>query len=324
VTRAGTPSDRSPLLVVVADDAGVDIARNRGIIDGIVEGVIGGISVLAGGAAVEDLAARVGALPEGLRPEIGLHLNLSEGKSLAGHLEGLTDESGLFFSGKFALWERAIAGGIDADAVYAEALAQVARLEELELSPNRVDGHQHVHVLPGVRDGLTRALDETPSIRWVRLGRPVVAKHEVFAEFPRIPPSRVARPWVSLSDDGRHAQAALGTLHDECAMLRGTTRRTANVFAGGDLTADCTRESMTREIEAAVRLARSVSTDGGIIELMTHPGECDFESVDFSAAPARRAERDTLCGGALRELLERLDVRLGRFADAESRRGDDA
>jgi len=318
--KSGAP----PLLVVVADDAGVDIARNRGIVDGIAEGVIGSISVLAGGAAIEDLAARIGALPARLRPEVGLHLNLTEGHALAGPLDGLTDDAGRFIHGKLELWERAIAGEIDPGAVHAEALAQAARLDALGLSPVRVDGHQHVHVLPCVRDGLARALDELPSIRWVRLGRPVVAAHESTAAFPRIPDTRVARPWATLARDGRYAQAALGTLHDECGALRACGRRAPDVFAGGDLIADCSRESITREIEAAARLARTLASDGGVIELMTHPGDCDFNSVDFSAAPARREERDTLCGGGLRELLARLDVRLGRFADATPREGSGA
>ncbi len=311
----------TPLLVVVADDAGVDIARNRGIVDGIVEGVIGGISVLADGAAVADLAARIGALPARLQPEIGLHLNLTEGVALAGARDGLTDDAGRFMSGKRGFWERAIADGIDPEAVHAEALAQIARLESLGLSPVRVDGHQHVHALPGVRDGLARALDDTPSIRWVRLGRPVVAAHEELADFPRIPDSRVARPWAHLLDDDRYAQAALGTLHDECGMLRASGRRSADVFAGGDLLEKCSRETISREIQAAARLSRSLAGDGGVIELMTHPGDCDFDSVDFSASPARTAERDTLCGDGLRELLDRLGVRLGRFADAAPREG---
>ncbi len=319
MTDTNEASVPESLLVVVADDAGIDIARNRGIVDGIVQGVIGGVSVLADGAAIADFVARLGALPERLQPEVGLHLNLTEGIALAGPSDGLTDASGTFIGGKRGFWERAIAGGIDAAAVHAEVLAQIAQLETLGLSPVRIDGHQHVHVLPGVRDGLARALDETPSIRWVRLGRPVVAAHERFADFPRIPNSRVARPWARLCDDDRHAQAALGTLHDECGALRASGRRSADVFAGGDLLEDCTRDSITREIEAAVRLARTLAPDGGVIELMTHPGDCDVNSVEFSASPARKEERDTLCGDGLRELLGRLGARLGRFEDAASR-----
>jgi predicted glycoside hydrolase/deacetylase ChbG (UPF0249 family) len=322
------PDDRdvrlTPLLVVVADDGGVDVARNRGIVDGIVQGVVSSVSVLANGEAVEDLAARIGALPARLRPDIGLHLNLTEGLALAGAADGLTDAAGRFIHGKRGLWEHAVCDGVDVDAVCAEALAQIARLDALGLSPMRVDGHQHVHVLPGIRDGLARALAEVPTITWVRLGRPVVAAHELFAGFPRIPPTRVARPWASIAADGRFAQAALGTMHDECGVLRARGRRSPDVFAGADLVAECSRHSMTRELEAAARLIRSLAPDGGVIELMTHPGECDFESVDFSAKAARELEHETLCSEGLRELLGELNVRLGRFRDATPRAGTGA
>jgi predicted glycoside hydrolase/deacetylase ChbG (UPF0249 family) len=318
-----TEAAPSALLVVVADDAGIDIARNRGIVDAIVRGVVGAVSVLANGAAVEDLAARIGALPSHLRPEIGLHLNLTEGPALAGPADDLTDPAGVFRGDKQAFWTRALAGDVPHEAVHAEALAQIARLVELGLAPTRVDGHQHVHALPGVRDGLAHALDETPSIRWVRLGRPVSATHDKHADFPRIPAERVARPWVSVMESGRVAQAALGTLHDECGVLR-AGRREPDVFAGADLVAECTAESLAREIDAAVRLAHMIAPDGGVIEMMTHPGECDFDSVEFSADEARETETSTICADQLRELLAGLGVRLGRFADAAPRESHDA
>lgn len=314
----------NPLLVVVADDAGIDIARNRGIVDSIVRGVVGSISVLANGEAVEDLAARIGALPERMRPEIGLHLNLTEGKALAGPSEGLTDDAGRFLGDKPSFWARALADEIPAFAVHAETLAQLARLEALGLSPIRVDGHQHVHVLPGVRDGLARALDDAPSITWVRLGRPVVAEHERYATFPRIPDERVAQPWAELAASGRIAQAALGTLHDECGVLRSLGHREPDVFAGIDLVGRCTSETIAAEVGAAAQLVRAIAPDGGVIELMTHPGDCTFDSVEFSADAAREAEKSTICGEHLRELLDELGLRLGRFGDAPAPAGPSA
>ena len=302
---------RPPLLVVVADDGGVDVERNRGIVDAIERGIVRGVSVLACGDALDDLVARLADLDDAQRPEIGLHLCLTEGAAAAGPAPGISDASGNFVCRKRAFWERALAGDVPAASVRAEALAQIQRLRDVGLAPTRVDGHQHVHLLPGVRQGLARALDETPQIRWVRLGVPVVAAHARQATFPRLAPGRVASAWEHARGAGHVAQAAFGTLRDEASALLGRGRLSADVFAGLDLLVEPTPDVLRRELVAAVRAAPH-----GVIELMTHPGDCAEGSVPFSADPARSAERDALCGEALRRLVAELGIVLGRFADA--------
>jgi predicted glycoside hydrolase/deacetylase ChbG (UPF0249 family) len=303
-----------PLLVVVADDGGIDVARNRGIVDAVRRGIVRAVSVLARGEALDDLVDRLRDLDEHQLPEIGLHLCLTEGPASAGPAPGLTDASGAFTCSKRALWERALAGDVPADAVRREALAQLERLDAAGLPPTRVDGHQHVHLLPGVRDGLADALDAAPAVRWVRLGAPVVAAHARQATFPRLPPARVGTGWEQAHAAGHVAQAAYGTLADEARDLLRSGRRSADAFGGLDLVVEPTTAVLRRELEAALRTAPH-----GVIELMTHPGECEEGSVPFSADPARSAEREALCGEGLPELLDELGLRLGRFADAESR-----
>ncbi len=301
-----------PLLVVVADDGGVDAARNRGIALAAARGVVRAVSVLAGAPATADLVARLRDLEPAARPEIGLHLCLTEGYALAGPAAGLTDAAGRFLGDKPGFWERALAGDVPAAAVQRETTAQLARLAELGLHVSSLDGHQHVHVLPGVREGVAAALRDASHVRWVRLGTPVVAAGSVPAAFPRLPAARVASRWRALHDAGRVAQAALGTLHDECACLLGGGRRAASAFAGADLLAASTCEALERELRAAAALA-----PGGVIELMTHPGDCARDSVRFSAQPSRSAERDQLCGDDLPRILRDLGIRLGRFSDAD-------
>ena len=308
-----------PFLVVVADDGGVDVARNRGIVDAVRRGLVRAVSVLACGEALEDLAARLRDVDGDERPEVGLHLCLTEGAAAAGPAAGLTDASGRFVCNKRALWERALAGDVPAEAVQSESRAQIARLAAAGLPPVRVDGHQHVHLLPGVRDGLAAALDEVPAIRWVRLGAPVLAAHGRQATFPRLPAGRVADDLAQAHARGHVAQAAFGTLRRECARLLSTGRRSADALAGLDLVTAPNPAALRREIEAAVRTAPH-----GVIELMTHPGDCEDESVPFSADPARSAEKDALCGATLRDLLAELGVLHGAFADAERRGGPTA
>ncbi len=317
---AGADPSTDLRLVVVADDGGVDVPRNAGIVAAVRDGPVGVVSVLACGGALADLVRRLGELSASERPDVGLHFSLTHGTACAGPLPGLTDALGRFVLDKHALWERAFEGRIDPDAVRREALAQFGVLEAAGLRCVRVDGHQHVHLLPGVREGLAAALALHPAVRWVRLGRPSCADGPERAAFPRLPAERVAPAWRASLAAGRVAQAALGTLHDACDALRGGRLRSADVFAGADLVAACTEEAFLAEVHAAVRALRELPQARGIIELMCHPGEPARGSVPFSASPHRAGERAALCGTALRDALDALGVRVVRLRDV----GEDA
>ncbi|MET0567841.1 MAG: ChbG/HpnK family deacetylase [Hyphomicrobiaceae bacterium] len=88
---------------------------------------------------------------------VGLHIDLTLGKPL-GPMPSLAPH-GRFPSLKQILG-RALTGRIAGEEIAAEVLRQIDRFEEATgFPPDHIDGHQHVHALPGVRNGVLKALE---------------------------------------------------------------------------------------------------------------------------------------------------------------------
>ncbi|XP_040607072.1 carbohydrate deacetylase isoform X3 [Mesocricetus auratus] len=135
-------------LVVTADDFGYCPRRDKGIVEAFLAGTVTSVSLLVNGTAAESAAELA------LRHSIptGLHANLTEGRPVgpARHnASSLLSPEG-FFLGKMGFREALAAGDVALPQVREELEAQLSRFRELlGRSPTHVDGHQHVHVLPG-------------------------------------------------------------------------------------------------------------------------------------------------------------------------------
>ncbi|XP_018584172.1 carbohydrate deacetylase isoform X1 [Scleropages formosus] len=146
-------------LVVTGDDFGYCPRRNRGIVDCFVAGALSNVSLLVNGSAAEHAAdlARRHQIPA------GLHANLSEGLPVCQKLRRrstLVNEDG-FFLGKMGFRKALRSGRLSAAEVELELRAQVEQFSELTGHlPQHMDGHQHVHVLPEVRDVFARVLSD--------------------------------------------------------------------------------------------------------------------------------------------------------------------
>ncbi len=86
------------------------------------------------------------------RADIGLHFNLTEGSSLSGQLA---------FLPLSRLILKACAYLLKPSAIEAELHAQLDAFEaSMGKLPDFVDGHQHIHQLPGIRDALFRVYEK--------------------------------------------------------------------------------------------------------------------------------------------------------------------
>jgi chitin disaccharide deacetylase len=95
-------------------------------------------------------------LPFRFRLAIGLHLNLTLGAPL-GPMPNLAPAGEL--PRLKTLLGSALAGRVEHDEVEKEVCRQLERFEsELGYAPDFIDGHQHVHALPGVRKAVVCAL----------------------------------------------------------------------------------------------------------------------------------------------------------------------
>jgi predicted glycoside hydrolase/deacetylase ChbG (UPF0249 family) len=82
--------------------------------------------------------------------ELGLHFNLTEGKAISPVFIAKYGENLLPLP---QLLRKAMLRQLDRQAVEAEFLAQVARFKEgVDAAPDFIDGHQHVHQFPVIRD----------------------------------------------------------------------------------------------------------------------------------------------------------------------------
>ena len=135
-------------LIVNADDFNSDEERNRGILEAGEKGIATSVSVIAN---LPFNAESVAKLKTVFGPRIGIHLNLTKGAPIARRTTSLVDESNLFFKKKNA-WRRALLHQYNLKEVEEEFAAQISRLQELGITPDHLDGNNHLHIFPQIAE----------------------------------------------------------------------------------------------------------------------------------------------------------------------------
>src|SRR3989338_4403545 len=148
-------------LIINADDAGVDTSRNAGIFQAIEQNAVTSVSVLVGLNGWEDLLAR---LSKRKFDATGLHLNLTAGKPFSKNTKTLSDAQGNFYN-KFELFKRSREGLLDSGELESEFRAQKKIFEGAGLRYSHIDGHNHVHLLPGAREVLPNIFPKGTKVR---------------------------------------------------------------------------------------------------------------------------------------------------------------
>jgi len=154
-------------LAVCVDDFGLKPAINQAAIELAGDGVVTAISCMSEGPAWAEGARALAACAD--RVDVGLHLNLSEDFSGL----GMTRPNGqpAWHSGLGALVLRAYSGLLEKAVIEREIAVQLDAFERhWGRAPDFVDGHQHVHQLPGVRELLlAQLLQRYPQrLPWLR------------------------------------------------------------------------------------------------------------------------------------------------------------
>lgn len=147
---------------VCVDDFGMHAGVNAAAVQLAARGRVQAASALVGGPAWKRGAALLRSLGADA-PEVGLHLDLTEFPCHPGMRFGLT-----------GLVARAYGRGLDGAALAQEIAAQLDAFEAaMGRAPDYVDGHQHVHQLPMVRDALVAELVRRYPLRrpWLRATR---------------------------------------------------------------------------------------------------------------------------------------------------------
>jgi hopanoid biosynthesis associated protein HpnK len=155
------------LLIVNADDFGWTEGVNRGIVEAHRNGIVTSTSLLANGAAFRhavELAA------ENPRLGVGGHLNLSDGPPILPRWEvpSLVNENGVFWARPGNLFLRCRTGKLRLEEVEREWAAQIERIGNAGIAITHLDGHKHVHMIPGLFSIALR-LAQRYAIRAVRI-----------------------------------------------------------------------------------------------------------------------------------------------------------
>ena len=266
-------------LVVNADDLGFHSAIDAGILRAHREGVVTSASLLVNGSTAEDAARR--AVANGLA--VGVHLCLvsslppvmpaSEVPSLA--------PSGVFRYGWTEVARAWLRRELRAEEIDRELRAQVARARELGAQPDHLDGHQHLHLLPGVCAIVTRiSEDEGLPVRWPR-------------ELPSV-------EWLRAPGPAAKSLLLSGLALGQCTRPR-QRLHASGVFASGALD-----ES---------RLLRFLDSLGdGDHEIMCHPGESPGTVPEEPTWRYRWGEElAALCSPRVRRRIEERGIRLTTY-----------
>jgi hopanoid biosynthesis associated protein HpnK len=281
-------------LIVNADDLGWTDGVNQGIAEAHRNGIVTSTSLLANGAAFASGVELARSTP-GLG--VGVHLNLSDGEPIAPRelVATLLNDEGEFAGGPEALLLRIAKREVTVREAEQEWEAQIERVKEAGIQPTHLDGHKHVHMLPGLFEvalrlakrygiGAIRVAHETSSLRAAlsagdALHASVVLKQGV-----------QARGLKLLARDAREQAERAGI-------------SMSDYFCGIAQTGEMTKEGVAR-------LLRSLPE--GTTELMTHPGyaDQDLQNSATRLQGSRQTELSILTDVEIRNLVASQGIRL--------------
>lgn len=281
-------------LIVNADDLGWTEGVNRGIVEAHRRGLVTSTSLLANGRAFE---AGVAAGRENPGLGIGVHLNLSDGTPTAeaGSVRSLLNAEGQLEGGPESLLVRIAARKLSTEEVEREWDAQISKIKAAGISPTHLDGHKHVHMLPGLFEVALR-LARKHGIGAIRIA------HEE-SKLRTLLTAGSEQPAKVLLKQGVQARGLKLLASDAREMTERAGIAAADYFCGIAQTGVMTREGVERLLEALPE---------GTTEFMCHPGYLDEElrNSPTRLQASRQMELEMLTDTAIRKLVATKGIRL--------------
>src|SRR5450755_4015978 len=244
-------------LIVNADDLAWADGVNQGIAEAHTNGIVSSTSLLANGAAFDSAVKLALATPA---LGVGVHLNLSDGPPVASpeSVPSILNEQGQFAGGPESFLLRIARRNLRLKEVELEWESQILKVVHAGIHPTHLDGHKHVHMLPGLFEIALR-LAKRHGIGAVRISHESSSLRSALSTGEKHNASQVLKQGVQarglklLARDAR-AQAARAGI------------ATADYFCGIAQTGELTHEGVAK-------LLRGLPE--GTTELMCHPGFVD-------------------------------------------------
>ena len=274
--------------VLCADDFAFSPAVSRGILEALAAGRITATGVMTTRPSWPQAAAELRAYAA--RADIGLHLNFTAGTPL-------TRMAVLAPDGMLLPLRALLALARDSRLPEAEIRAEIdAQLESftarMRRPPDFLDGHQHVQLLPGIRDQVFAALEK----------RGLAEKTYLRNGADRL--SAILRRGAQIPKAVFVARLARGFARE--AAARGFATNTS--FAGFS--------AFDPAASQFAAFARFLNAPGARHLVMCHPGHVDAELAALDpVTAARESELVFLLSDAFPALLARRGATLSRFCD---------
>lgn len=285
-------------LIVNADDLGWTEGINRGIAEAHRRGLVTSTSLLANGRAFES-----GLAVNRKHPElgIGVHLNLSDGAPTApaDSVPGLLNKTGQLEGSPESLLLRLAARNLLLDEVEREWDSQIVKIRNAGISPTHLDGHKHVHMLPGLFQ-LALRLARKHGIGAIRISHEESRLRAVLSSGGELKTSVLLK-------QGIQARGLKLLARDAREMAERAGISSPDYFCGIAQTGVLTREGVERLLE---------SLPDGTTELMCHPGYVDEElrKTKTRLQGSRQTELEILTDTSVRKIVATRGIRLINYA----------
>lgn len=261
-------------LILNADDFGMTLGVNEGIIRAHREGILTSATLMANGQAFDDAVERARANKE---LGVGCHLVLVGGKCVAtkDRVASLVDAGGNLPDSLPLFVAKISSGIIRTEEIERELRAQIGRVRAAGIEPTHLDTHKHTHAHPRVMEALGK-----------------VAKECGIA--------RVRKPIENLRDSWETSQAG-GQGVSMQILAAGAVRAIAPQFTAisrkyGLLSPDhFLGLAMTGQLSPTVLRGVIGTVVDGTTEIMLHPGICDA-ALARSGSRLQKQREDELQG----------------------------
>ncbi len=281
-------------LIVNADDLGWTEGVNRGIADAFRIGIVTSTSMLANGAAFAG-GLEIARQAPGLG--LGVHLNLSDGAPVADRetVTSLLNDEGEFAGGPESLFLKQVRRGLVLREVEMEWDAQIQKVRDAGIEPTHLDGHKHVHMLPGLFEIALR-LAKRHSIGAIRIALEESSLRTALAS------GKKQRSGVVMKQ-GVQARGLKLLARDAREQAERAGIAAADYFCGIAQTGELTLEGLKKFLK---------SLPEGTTELMCHPGYADaaLKKTVTRLQDSRQAELEILTDTGVRNLVASQGIRL--------------
>jgi predicted glycoside hydrolase/deacetylase ChbG (UPF0249 family) len=289
-------SDRN--LIVNADDLAWAEGVNRGIAEAHRNGIVTSTTILANGTAFASAVELVKATPS---IGVGVHLNLSDGKPVSPPetVPSIVNDRGEFKGGPEALLLRVARRNLQLNEVEIEWERQIQKVVNAGIQPTHLDGHKHVHMLPGMFEIVLR-LAKRNNIAAVRISHEGSSLRAALSsgEKQNIP---------LVMKQGVQARVLKLLARDARALAEAAGIASTDYFCGIAQTGELTIEGMKCLLQ---------NLPEGTTEMMCHPGFMDKELEESATRlqDSRELEVRILTSPDIRNLVASQGIRLIDYA----------